>query len=144
MTAWWAGPAASLVLATFGAEVIHVESAGRPDGMRMIGGMMAANYSEWWDASVHFLHSNSNKLGITLDLSKPHGLELIERLIVECDAIVENFTPRVLDNFGLSWERVKALNPRALMMRMPAFGLSAVVDWREAVGSLEVAAHHRG
>jgi len=132
MTAWWAGPAASHLLATFGAEVIHVESAGRPDGMRMVGGMMAAHYEEWWEASSHFLHANSNKLGITLDLSKTKGLELVEKLIVECDAIVDNFTPRVLDGFGLSWDRVKELNPNALMMRMPAFGLSG--PWRDNTG----------
>jgi crotonobetainyl-CoA:carnitine CoA-transferase CaiB-like acyl-CoA transferase len=132
MTAWWAGPVSSHLLACFGAEVIHVESAGRPDGMRMVGGMMAGHYPEWWEASTHFLHANSNKLGLTLDLSKPKGLELLEKLIGECDAIVENFTPRVLDNFGLSWERVKQLNPSALMMRMPAFGLSG--PWRDNTG----------
>jgi crotonobetainyl-CoA:carnitine CoA-transferase CaiB-like acyl-CoA transferase len=132
LTAWWAGPAASHALASFGAEVIHVESTGRPDGMRMVGGMMAANYGEWWEASTHFLHANSNKLGITLDLSKPRGRELIEKLIAECDAIVENFTPRVMDDFGLTWERVKELNPNALMMRMPAFGLSG--PWRDNTG----------
>ena len=64
LTAWWAGPsAATHLLATFGAEVIHVESASRPDGMRMVGGMMAGHYDEWWEASTHFLHANSNKLG---------------------------------------------------------------------------------
>jgi crotonobetainyl-CoA:carnitine CoA-transferase CaiB-like acyl-CoA transferase len=93
---------------------------------------MAANYNEWWEASTHFLHANSNKLGITLDLSKPRGRELIEKLIAECDAIVENFTPRVMDDFGLTWERVKELNPNALMMRMPAFGLSG--PWRDNTG----------
>jgi crotonobetainyl-CoA:carnitine CoA-transferase CaiB-like acyl-CoA transferase len=132
MTAWWAGPTASHMLAIFGAEVIHVESAGRPDGMRMIGGMMAAHYARWWEASPHFSYVNTNKLGITLDLNTPKGRELLDRLIVECDAIIENFTPRVLDNFGLSWERVKALNPRALMMRMPAFGLTG--PWRDNTG----------
>jgi crotonobetainyl-CoA:carnitine CoA-transferase CaiB-like acyl-CoA transferase len=132
MTAWWAGPAATHLLASFGAEVIHVESAGRPDGMRMVGGMMAAHYERWWEASTHFLQANSNKLDVTLDLSKAEGLELLEKLVAECDAIVENFTPRVLDGFGLTWDRVKALNPRALMMRMPAFGLTG--PWRDNTG----------
>jgi crotonobetainyl-CoA:carnitine CoA-transferase CaiB-like acyl-CoA transferase len=132
MTAWWAGPAASHLLATFGAEVIHVESARRPDGLRMLGGMMAAHYEDWWEASPHFLYVNSNKLAITLDLDTPKGRELIERLVVACDAILENFTPRVLDQFGLSWERVKELNPNALMMRMPAFGLTG--PWRDHTG----------
>jgi crotonobetainyl-CoA:carnitine CoA-transferase CaiB-like acyl-CoA transferase len=132
LTAWWAGPTASLVLATFGAEVIHVESAGRPDGMRMIGGMLAGHYGEWWEASPHFLQANCNKLDVTLDLTKPKGRELVERLIGECDAVVENFTPRVLENFGLTWERVRELNPKALMLRMPAFGLSG--PWRDHTG----------
>jgi crotonobetainyl-CoA:carnitine CoA-transferase CaiB-like acyl-CoA transferase len=132
LTAWWAGPSASHLLATFGAEVIHVESTGRPDGLRMLGGMMAAHYPEWWEAGTHFLHVNSNKLDVTLDLSKPRGVELVEKLVVKCDAIVENFTPRVLDGFGLGWERVKELNPNALMMRMPAFGLSG--PWRDHTG----------
>ncbi|NRA04402.1 MAG: CoA transferase [Myxococcales bacterium] len=132
MTAWWAGPAASHILATFGAEVIHVESATRPDGMRSIGNMMAGHYGDWWEASPHFMHTNSNKLAITLDLAQPSGLELIEKLIPECDAILENFTPHVLEDFGLTWERVKALNPNAIMMRMPAFGLSG--PWRDNTG----------
>ncbi len=132
LTAWWAGPVATHMLATFGAEVIRVESAGRPDGLRMVGGMMAGHYDEWWETSTHCLHVNSNKLDMTLDLSGETGLQLLEQLIAKCDAIVENFTPRVLDNFGLSWERVKQLNPNALMMRMPAFGLSG--PWRNNTG----------
>jgi crotonobetainyl-CoA:carnitine CoA-transferase CaiB-like acyl-CoA transferase len=132
LTSWWAGPSAAHMLATFGAEVIHVESTTRPDGMRMVGGMLGNHYADWWEASAFFLHANSNKLGITVDLSKAHGREVIEKLVVECDAIVENFTPRVLENFGLTWERVRELNPRALMVRMPAFGLSG--PWRDNTG----------
>jgi crotonobetainyl-CoA:carnitine CoA-transferase CaiB-like acyl-CoA transferase len=132
MTAWWAGPAATHLLATFGAEVIHVESAGRPDGMRMVGGLMAASYEQWWEACPHFLHANSNKLGITLDLDSATGRELLERLIRRCDAVVENFTPRVLSHFGLSWERVQELNPAAILVRMPAFGLCG--PWRDYTG----------
>jgi crotonobetainyl-CoA:carnitine CoA-transferase CaiB-like acyl-CoA transferase len=132
LTAWWAGPGASHVLACLGAEVIHVESSKHPDGLRMLGGMMAAHYERWWEASPHFQHVNSNKLGITLDLDTAKGRELVERLVGKCDALLENFTPRVLDNFGLAWERVRALNPRAIMMRMPAFGLSG--PWRDNTG----------
>jgi crotonobetainyl-CoA:carnitine CoA-transferase CaiB-like acyl-CoA transferase len=132
LTAWWAGPAATHMLANFGAEVIRVESAKRPDGLRMIGGMLAAHYDDWWETSAHFLHVNTNKLDITLDLSKAKGRELVEQLITQCDAIVENFSPRVLGNFGLSWERVQELNPDALMLRMPAFGLSG--PWRDNTG----------
>ena len=132
MTAWWAGPSAAHLLASMGADVIHVESTSRPDGMRMVGGMAATHYPEWWEASSFFLHANTNKRGITLDLTKPRGRELVEELIKHSDAVIENFTPRVLEGFGLTWERIQELNPRALMVRMPAFGLSG--PWRDNTG----------
>ena len=132
LTSWWAGPAASQLLAAFGVEVIHVESTGRPDGMRMIGGMMAANFPNWWEASPHFLYVNANKLDVTLDLTTKRGRELLEKLIAECDVVVENFSPRVLENFGITWERIKELNPKAVLMRMPAFGLDG--PWRDNTG----------
>lgn len=132
MTAWWAGPSATHMLACLGAEVIHVESITRPDGMRMTGGMAAAHYPDWWEASQIFLAVNSNKKGITLDLNTERGYELIEQLVGECDAVVENFTPRVLEGFGLTWDRIHELNPRAIFVRMPAFGLSG--PWRDNTG----------
>jgi crotonobetainyl-CoA:carnitine CoA-transferase CaiB-like acyl-CoA transferase len=132
MTGWWAGPVATHLLATLGAEVIHVESVGRPDGVRMVGSLMAASYEQWWEACPHFLHANSNKLGVTLDLDHATGRELLERLIRRCDAVVENFTPRVLGSFGLGRARMQELNPAAILVRMPAFGLSG--PWRDHPG----------
>lgn len=132
LTAWWAGPATTHLLATFGAEVVHVESITRPDGMRMIGGPMAPHFPRWWEASPHFLYANSNKLGITLDLTTKEGVEILERLVSWCDSVVENFTPRVFDNFGLSREWVEKVNPRAVLLRMPAFGLTG--PWRDRPG----------
>lgn len=132
MTAWWAGPSATHMLACLGAEVIHVESTTRPDGMRMIGGMLAAQHPDWWEASAFFLAANGNKKAITLDLASPRGRELVEGLVGRCDAVVENFTPRVLEGFGLTWERIHELNPQAIFVRMPAFGLSG--PWRDNTG----------
>ena len=131
LTAWWAGPSAAHVLGCLGAEVIHVESTGKPDGVRMIGGMFAS-YASWWEAAPHFLQTNTNKLDVTLDLSTVRGRELLEQLIRHCDAVFENFTPRVLDGFGVTWQRIRELNPRALMVRMPAFGLTG--PWRDNTG----------
>ncbi len=132
MTAWWAGPSATGMLAGLGADVIHLESTTRPDHMRMVGGLFAGKYETWWECSHFFLAANINKRGLTLDLAKPRGLELVRELIAHCDAIVENFTPRVMTNFGLTWEAVQALNPRAILLRMPAFGLSG--PWRDNTG----------
>ncbi len=132
MTAWWAGPSATHMLAALGAEVIHVESVTRPDGMRMVGGMLAGRHEAWWECSPFFLAVNANKRGLTLDLSVPRGIELAKRLVARSDVVVENFTPRVMDHFGLSWAAIHALNPRTILVRMPAFGLSG--PWRDHTG----------
>ncbi len=132
MTAWWAGPSATQMLALLGADVIHLESTHRPDGMRMVGGMLAGRYPEWWEASHFFLGTNTNKRGITLDLRHPRGLELARELIARSDALVENMSPRVLDQFGLTWPSIHARNPRTILVRMPAFGLTG--PWRDNTG----------
>jgi crotonobetainyl-CoA:carnitine CoA-transferase CaiB-like acyl-CoA transferase len=130
LTSWWAGPAATNFMATLGAEVIHVESTGRPDGMRLTGFMFAQ--PQWWERGHLFLAVNTNKRGITLDLQTAEGLDLLRRLIPTCDAIVENFSPRVMEQFGLGWEAVHAIDPRVVLVRMPAFGLDG--PWRDRVG----------
>ena len=112
-TAWWAGPSATAMLAALGADVIHVEAIQRPDGMRMVGGALIATCRRWWEASPFFLAANTNKRGLTLDLADPRGLALAKRLIAACDVFVENFTPRVLEQFGLDWESMHALSTRA-------------------------------
>lgn len=130
-TAWWAGPSAAGMLAALGADVIHVESVKRPDGMRMSGGMFA-DQPDWWERSGFFLQANTNKRDLTLDLGDPTGRELALRLIATSDVVIENFTPRVLEAFDLGWDVVHATNPRTVMVRMPAFGLSG--PWRDRPG----------
>jgi crotonobetainyl-CoA:carnitine CoA-transferase CaiB-like acyl-CoA transferase len=132
MTAWWAGPSATQMLAMLGAEVIHVESTRRPDGMRMVGGMLAGRYPEWWECSHFFLATNTNKKGLAIDLSDGRGRDLVARLISESDAVFDNFTPRVLEGFGLTWEAIHAASPRTILVRMPAFGLTG--PWRDHTG----------
>jgi crotonobetainyl-CoA:carnitine CoA-transferase CaiB-like acyl-CoA transferase len=131
LTAWWAGPVAAGMIAALGADVIHVESTARPDGMRMSGAVLGME-GPWWERSSHFLCANTNKRDLTLDLSKPEGLDLLRRLIAESDVVIENFTPRVMSNFGLEWPTIQALNPRCILVRMPAFGLSG--PWRDNTG----------
>ena len=130
-TAWWAGPSATQMLAHLGAEVIHVEAIQRLDGIRMLGGRFM-HKPRWWEYSGMFLGANTNKLGLTLDLDQAEGVATAKRLIAQCDVFVENYSPRVMEKFGLDWETVHALNPRTIMVRMPAFGLSG--PWRDHVG----------
>lgn len=131
-TNWWAGPIATQMLAMLGADVIHVESIQKIDGSRSVGGTLAGLHPDWWEASFIFLSANSNKRGLTLDLGDPRGLEVFEKLVAGADALVENFSPRVMDGFGVDARRVHELNPACHYLRMPAFGLDG--PWREHVG----------
>ena len=128
MTTFWAGPCCTHFLAMLGAEVIHVESTRRPDGTRLIAGIPVTE-DQWWEKSPIFAALNTNKKGLTLDLQSPRGRELLRRLIATCDVIVENFTPRVLDQIGLDFAAVQAVRPDAVMLRMPGFGLDG--PWRD-------------
>ena len=130
-TAWWAGPSSTHILAALGAEVIHLESIQHPDGARMTAAAFI-DQPNWWERSAMFLATNTNKKGLTLDLSSARGRQLFFRLVEEVDIVVENFSPRVFENFGITWEALSAVNPRLIMTRMPAFGLDG--PWRNNVG----------
>lgn len=128
MTTFWAGPYCTHSLALLGAEVIHVESTRRPDGTRMIAGIPITE-DQWWEKSPIFEALNTNKKGLTLDLQSPRGRELLRELIATCDVVVENFTPRVLDQIGLDFATVQSIRPDTVMVRMPGFGLEG--PWRD-------------
>ncbi|MFB4306842.1 CoA transferase [Actinomadura sp. GTD37] len=134
-TAFWAGPTATQLLAAFGADVVKIEGVRRPDGMRFSGGR-PPSVDRWWEWGPVFLASNAGKRGITLELSDPAARErardLALKIIGRSDVVIENFSPRVMANFGLEWPQVSRANPRACMVRMPAFGLDG--PWRDRVG----------
>ncbi len=129
LTAFWAGPVAAATLADLGADVIKVESIQRPDGMRFAG---AARKEPLWEWCPIYHGANPGKRDVTLRLDSERGRQLLRGLIAKADVVIENFSARVLDQFGLGWDTVHALNPRALLVRMPAFGLGG--PWRDRVG----------
>ena len=129
LTAFWAGPYATSLIAQFGADVVKVESIQRPDGMRFAGGFPNHNMWEW---SSVYAGANCGKRGITLRLDKPEGIDLLKRLITDADVVIENFSARVMDQFGLTKESIRSLNPKAILVRMPAFGLDG--PWRDRPG----------
>lgn len=75
---------------------------------------------------------NAGKRGVTLDLADSRGLALFRDLAARADVVIENFSPRVLDNLGLRYADLAQANPGLVMVRMPAFGLDG--PWRERVG----------
>src|SRR6185369_6588012 len=130
-TMFWAGPFVGHFLATLGAEVIKVEAIQRPDGIRFASTAQPTADRSWeWSAMFHGM--NAGKRGITLDLSRPRGVELARALATRSDVLVENFSPRVLDNVGLRYEDLARDNPGLVMVRMPAFGLDG--PWRDRTG----------
>ncbi|MDV3127861.1 CoA transferase [Mycobacterium sp. 21AC1] len=128
MTTFWAGPSCTHVLGMLGAEVIHLESTARPDGTRLIAGIPATE-DQWWERSPIFSALNTNKKSLTLDFQTEAGRDLLRRLIATSDIVVENFTPRVIDQIGLDFDSVRALREDIVMVRMPGFGLDG--PWRD-------------
>ena len=130
-TGWWAGPIAGQTLAQLGADIIKVESTQRPDGMRFAS-VKPPTEDKWWEWGMVYHGVNTNKRAITLNLTDPEGRAVLEKLIATADVLIENYTPRVMDNFSLTWEHLSAVNPELIMVRMPGFGLSG--PWRDNTG----------
>jgi crotonobetainyl-CoA:carnitine CoA-transferase CaiB-like acyl-CoA transferase len=131
LTAFWAGPSATHFLAALGADVVKVESIQRPDGIRFAASPPAGT-DRWWEYSWLFHGVNVGKRSVTLDMGRPEGVDLAKRLVAGADAVIENFSPRVMEAFGLDDDVLHELNPRAVVVRMPAFGLDG--PWRDRVG----------
>lgn len=103
------GPVATRVLADFGAEVIKVQSKKISTGME--------------DPSHPFFrYLNRNKKSITLNLQHPAAIELFLKLVEKSDLIVENFSPRVMENLGLGYEILSKRNPKIIMISMSSMG----------------------
>lgn len=128
MTTFWAGPSCTHLLGMLGADVIHLESTARPDGTRLIAGI-PATVEQWWERSPIFSALNTNKRGLTVDFQTEQGRDLLRRLIATSDVVVENFTPRVIDQLGLDFASLQQLRPGIVMLRMPGFGLDG--PWRD-------------
>ena len=121
----WAGPQAATLLADLGADVVKVEGPNRPDPFRAMYGAAdprlfpAEEAMEW---SPLFCGLNRNKRGIALDLRDPDGVEACRRLAAAADAVLDNFSTRVLPNLGLDYARLRAANHRLVSCSMSGFG----------------------
>jgi crotonobetainyl-CoA:carnitine CoA-transferase CaiB-like acyl-CoA transferase len=128
---FWAGPYVGLYLGAMGADVIKLESVQRPDGFRFSAAFPQEG-ADWYERSGLWQATNLNKRGITLDLGRPEGVELAQRLVEGADVVIENFSARVVEQFSLGYEDVRRLRPDVIMVRMPGFGLEG--PWRDYVG----------
>jgi benzylsuccinate CoA-transferase BbsF subunit len=102
------GPYATRILADFGAEVIKVQPL-----MPQADDKFARGYYNTW---------NRNKRGVTLNLNSPDGIALAKKLVSLSDAVVENFTPRVMANWGLDYESLKKIKADIIMLSLSTMG----------------------
>ena len=132
LTNLWSGPLATWFLARLGAEVWKVEGPARPDGTRgpAAGAPDRVAYPggepgpQPFNRSAVFNDLNRGKRGIALDLRSQAGRAALQGLVSDADLIVENFTPRVMDQLGLGWPELHRRNPRLVMLSLPAYGAS--------------------
>ena len=126
----WAGPMVAMLLADYGAQIIKIESVRRLDWWR---GAVGQNPDDReYEKRPNFNGVNRNKYGITLDLNDVRCVDEVRELIGISDILVENFTPRVMRNFGLTYDKVREINPSMIMISMPGFGSTG--PWRDYAG----------
>ena len=140
-TVVWAGPYATQLLAEWGAEIIRVESTqffpsttrggvARPTRAMVMAGGIGGGYPNYdpgprpWNRAALFNTHARNKHSMTVDLTRPEGQEVFHRLVAVSDGIIENNAPNTMERAGVSWERLSKVNPRLILVRMPAFGLT--------------------
>lgn len=116
MTGVQAGPACTQLLAWFGADVLKIEKVGEGDVTRR-------QLRDIPDVdALYFTQLNSNKRSIELNTKTQEGKQILEKLIMESDVLVENFAPGALDRMGFTWEHIHELNPRLIFGSVKGFG----------------------
>jgi crotonobetainyl-CoA:carnitine CoA-transferase CaiB-like acyl-CoA transferase len=129
-----AGPAAGRVLSDFGATVVRVESGKRIDAARVIGPFTAGKRGT--EASSVYHNCNAGKLSVSLDLANPVAKDVLADLIGWCDVIIESFSPGTIARWGFGYERIKEINPRAILVSSTLMGQSGPYSQLAGFGNL--------
>ena len=124
-----AGPFCSRVLAEFGAEVIKIEAPDGGDQLRQWR-KMYGDTSLWWFAQAR------NKKSITVNLRVPEGQQIVHRLAVDADIVIENFRPGALEKWNIGWEQLSKISPRLIMVRLSGYGQSGPYRDRPGFGTV--------
>ena len=110
-----AGPFAAKTLADFGADVIKIEPPETGDPLRKWR-LLKDGTSVWWQVQ------SRNKRSLALDLRQPEAQDIVRKLAVESDVLIENFRPGAMEGWGLGPDVLQALNPRLIMLRISGYG----------------------
>ncbi|MFO0690135.1 MAG: CoA transferase [Myxococcota bacterium] len=139
----WAGPMTGMWLGDLGAEVIKVEAVQRFDHARgpvEVPPSLAGFYPRRepgptpWNVNSGFVQANRNKLGMTLDLSRPKGVELFKRLVAVSDVVVTNMVTGVPEKMGIGYEVLSKIRPDLVMLSCSGFGLTGPYAKRVTMG----------
>ena len=125
-----AGPFCGQLLGDFGAEVIKIEAPGQGDPMRTWGQEKVNGKSLWWPVVAR------NKKAITLDLRQPEGQALLKELVAKSDFLLENFRPGTMENWGLGYDALSAINPGLIMIRVSGYGQTGPYSRHAGFGSI--------
>lgn len=111
------GPFATRMLADMGADVVRVESPGRPDMIRLL-----PPYDG--DTSAWYAVLNRNKRSLALDLKRPEAIDIVKRLVGQggYDIVIEQFRPGVMDRLGIGYETLRAINPKLIYCAITGYG----------------------
>jgi crotonobetainyl-CoA:carnitine CoA-transferase CaiB-like acyl-CoA transferase len=144
LTQAWIGPFSTLLLADLGAEVIKVESHKRPDVWRQASPNPVAIKNvraERVNRSAYFNSVNRDKLDLSLDLKAAEGKALFLRLVQRADVVAENYTPRIMGNFGLDYDALRQHKPDLVMASFSGFGKSGPIsDYKSNGAAIEAMA----
>lgn len=132
VTGSWSGPYLTNLMGNLGAEIIKVDSIQRLDLWRAAGVHLLGSREEPWEWSPSWNSVNTDKLGITLNLNHPKGVEIFKQLVKISDVVAENYTPRVMQNFGLDYPALEELNQSIIMISLPAHGYTG--PWNNVPG----------
>ncbi len=154
ITVVWAGPHVAQLLAEWGADVINVEPVNRiqpytrgaentPTAEQMARHAQRGVQPQYpdsdhgadpWNRFASFNSHARNKRSMTCDVMSPEGRRAFLKLIEHCDVLVENNVPTTIDKAGLTYDQLREINPRLIMLRMPAFGLEGPYSGFRAFG----------
>jgi formyl-CoA transferase len=122
-----AGPFAGKTLADFGAEIIKIEAPGAGDPLRKWR-LLKEGTSIWWQVQ------SRNKRSLALDLRTPQGQDIVRKLALEADVMIENFRPGAMEGWGLDPDDLLKLNPRLIVLRISGYGQTGPYKTRPGFG----------
>ncbi|MEM7100205.1 MAG: CoA transferase [Pseudomonadota bacterium] len=132
-----AGPIGTRILASFGADVIRVESSTKPDSMRSQIGPDGKPHP---DMGGLFNVVNAGKKSLAVDLTTSQGMEIIKRLVAKADVVVNNFRPGAMERMGLGYEVLKDIQPDVVLLNLPGAHRNGPWAQRPSMGNILMAA----